>query len=237
MGMITQWRMFNYKGGITWENVFVTACPTRVILLLEVGIGGNILLMEFTSMTMMEIRCIIMIIPLCGISKNEYDKRAYNMDDKCKGCIRLDSKMKYKINTCPKCNEETYESYLEGRSYIRKCKHCGHGSLSFSYFGNCEGKRHMCEYVLDFSNVSKEGIVEFGGRYNIRVVTLLKLIRMNKVARLRCDISEVLDEEKFFDSIELGYVMDPPMQYSNFYTCKDSIRAQWLDSTVEVFFG
>lgn len=168
--------------------------------------------------------------------KKEYDKRAYNMDDKCKGCIRLDSKMKYKINTCPKCNEETYESYLEGRSYIRKCKHCGHGSLSFSYFGNCEGKRHMCEYVLDFSNVSKEGIVEFGGRYNIRVVTLLKLIRMNKVARLRCDISEVLDEEKFFDSIELGYVMDPPMQYSNFYTCKDSIRAKWLDSTVEVFF-
>lgn len=156
------------------------------------------------------------------------------MLDKCKGCIRIDPEMEFKIEICPKCNNKTYEGYLDGRSYVRKCTTCGEGYVSFSFYGNCECKRDICEYILGFSNVDKDGIVQFSKRYNVNVITLLKWIRMKKTIHLRCDISEVLEEESFFRSISLGYIMDPPMMYGRFYSCEHAIRPKWLDSEIEI---
>lgn len=156
------------------------------------------------------------------------------MEDKCRGCIRIDSEMKFKIEICPKCNNKTYEGYLDGRCYIRKCTTCGDGYVSFSYYGNCEGKRDICEYSLDFSKVEKNGIMEFAERYNIKPITLMKWIRMKKLIRLRCELSDVLEEEAFFQNINLKYNMETPMMYSRFYSCKDAIRSKWLTSDIEI---
>lgn len=117
---------------------------------------------------------------------------------------------------------------------MEECKKCGHGIVSFSYFGNCESKREICEYILDFSGTNEEGIVKFCKRYNMKMVTLKKLIRMKKVIKLKCEISNVLGEEEFMKNIGVAYVMDPPMSYSNFYTCKESIRSRWLNPIIEV---
>ena len=156
------------------------------------------------------------------------------MQYKCAGCIRIDPEMKFKIEICPKCNNKTYEGYLDGRSYVRNCTTCGEGYVSFSYYGNCEGKRDICEYILDFNGVDKKGIVQFSGRYNVSVITLLKWIRMKKTIRLRCELSDVLAEEMFFKDIDLKYVMNPPMMYSLFYSCKDAIRPKWFDREIEI---
>lgn len=156
------------------------------------------------------------------------------MEDRCKGCVRLQPDMKYRIEICPKCNELTYECYLEGRTYVEECKKCGHGMVSFSYFVNCERKREICEYILDFSGTDEEEIVKFCIRYNMKMVTLKKFIRMKKVIRLKCEIPDVLKEEAFLKNIGVAYVMDPPMSYSNFYTCKESIRPRWLNQMIEV---
>lgn len=156
------------------------------------------------------------------------------MNDKCSGCIRINPEMKLTIKMCPKCNEETYRCYLDGRTYVMECTNCGHKCISVSHYGNCESQRDVCEYILDFSNVNKEGLIEFGKRYNVEVVAVLQAIRMKKVVRLRCELSEVLEEEDFLKSINLEYIMEPPMKYSNFYTCKEALRTKWLNSIVEV---
>ena len=151
------------------------------------------------------------------------------MIDKCSGCIRIDPDMQFQIKTCPKCNEKTYECYLDGRVYIMECKNCGESCLSFSYYGNCECQRELFEYILDFSNVNQKGLTKFGMRYNVKVITLKKIIRMNKNIRLRCEISDALEEEEFFKDIGVGYTMD-----SNFYSCKDAIRTKRLNRLIEV---
>ena len=156
------------------------------------------------------------------------------MEDRCEGCVRLQHNMNYRIEICPKCNELTYECYLEGWTYVEECKKCGHGIVSFSYVGNCERKREICEYILDFSGTNEEGIVKFCKRYNMKMVTLKKLIRMKKVIKLKGEISNVLGEEEFMKNIGVAYVMDPPMSYSNFYICKESIRSRWLNPITEV---
>lgn len=156
------------------------------------------------------------------------------MEDKCKGCIRIDPEMQFKIEICPKCNQKTYEGYLDGRCYVRNCTNCGDGYVAASFYGNCEMSSDTCEYLLDVSNVDKEGLIEFSNRYNIKVVTLLKLARMKKLIRLKCDLSEVLEEEAFLKSIEVGFVMSPPMPYSYFYTCKGAIRPKRFCRSVEI---
>ncbi len=165
-----------------------------------------------------------------------YVRMGEELEDKCIGCIRLDPEMEFKRMICPKCHEETKESYLHGHTFVNQCTNCGDGYMSFSYYGNCEGQKDLLEYTLDFTNVSNEGLSMFAKRYSIKIITLMKQIRMNKRIRLRCELSEVIDEEVFFKSIGLDYTMDPPMPYSKFYTCKDAIRAKWFNSIVEVIF-
>lgn len=98
------------------------------------------------------------------------------MEDKCKGCVRIDPVMQYKIETCPKFNQNTYEGYLEGWCYVRNCTNCGEGYVAASFYGNCEMDIETCEYLLDVSNVDKEGLIEFGNRYDVKIITLLKWV-------------------------------------------------------------
>lgn len=68
----------------------------------------------------------------------------------------------------------------------------------------------------------------------MKIVTLMKLIQMKKVMKLNCEMSDVLEEEEFMKNIGVAYVMDPPMPYRNFYTCKESIRPRGLNQIIEV---
>ena len=156
------------------------------------------------------------------------------MEDKCKGCVRIDPEMQYKIEICPKCNQKTYEGYLDGRCYIRNCTNCGDGYVAASFYGNCETGIETCEYLLDVSKVDKEGLIEFGNRYKVKIITLLKLARMKKLIHLKCDLSEALEEETFLKKIGVEYAMSPSMPYSHFYTCKGSVRPKRYCRSVEI---
>lgn len=155
---------------------------------------------------------------------NQDELQLHPQFDKCAGCVRLNLDMKYHIETCENCNNETLEVYLTGHTFVQECKNCGAGVVGASFFGNCETLDDIYEFIINFSKADNTIISKFCSQYSVNSVKLLTAIREGKGIRIRCYLNEVIAVEKYLQGIGIDYAITPEIQYSKFYTCTDAIR-------------
>lgn len=140
---------------------------------------------------------------------NQDELQLHPKIDKCAGCVRLNPDMKYHIETCENCNNETFEVYLDGHTLVHKCKNCGYGVVGASFFGNCETLDDIFEFIINFSKADNTIISKFCSQYSVNSVKMLTAIREGKVVRIRCYLNEVIAVENFLQGIGIDYAITP----------------------------